>query len=258
MRSISRALRSARLRCRRRVPGSAPGHRASLIASPLAPSGWTARNASSSRALRSPVPISRPAAVICRGPSTLIWTGVPAGPGPVPCPAAPAGGGCCAGRRGAVTWPGPGAAVGAGQVRLPCFRRAGCGRAVIAGGLAGLVQLRDDRGEVGGFEVVGLGPGKARLRRRDAADQAAGGDVAGGAVRPVAEQDDGDAEIAAGGGDAGQPLRGGGAGAAASTTATACGPSSPSAVRARRTIMASASSSAASSAGGTRTPRMGG
>ena len=113
-----------------------------------------------------------------------------------------------AARRGGLG--GSGGRGGARGVRLACLRRAGCGRAVIAGGLAGLVQLRDDRGEVGGFEVVGLGPGKARRGRRDVADEAAGGDVAGGAVGPVAEQDDGDAEIAAGGGDAGQPLRGGG------------------------------------------------
>ena len=97
-------------------------------------------------------------------------------------------------------------------MRLSWFRRAGCGRAVIAGGLAGLVQLRDDGGEVRGCQVVGLGPGKVRVRRGDAGDQAVGGDVAGGAVRPAAQQDDGDAEIAAGLGDAGQPLRGGGAG----------------------------------------------
>ena len=97
-------------------------------------------------------------------------------------------------------------------MRLPCLRRAGCGRAVVAGGLAGLVQLRDDGGEVGSCEVVGLGPGKGRLQWRDVADQAVGGDVAGGAVRPFAEQDGGDAEIAAGFGDASQPLRGGGAG----------------------------------------------
>ena len=102
----------------------------------------------------------------------------------------------------------------AGQVRLSCFRGGGCGGAVIAGGLAGLVQLRDDGGEVGSCEVVCLGPGKVSPGRRDTGDQAVGGDVAGGAVRPFAQQDGGDAEVAAGLGDAGQPLRGGGAGGA--------------------------------------------
>src|SRR5208337_3197088 len=67
----------------------------------------------------------------------------------------------------------------------------------------------DDGGQVRGCQVVGLGPGEIRVRRGDATDQAVSGDVAGGAVLPVAQQDDGDPEIAAGFGDAGQSLRGG-------------------------------------------------
>ena len=80
-------------------------------------------------------------------------------------------------------------------------------------------------------------------------------------MRPAAQQDDGDAETAAGFGDASQPLRGGGAGGGGQhhrDGLRAVFAVSPSAVRARRTIMASASSSAVSSAGGTTTPRMGG
>ena len=52
-------------------------------------------------------------------------------------------------------------------------------------------------------------------------------------MRPVAEQDDGDAEIAAGGGDAGQPLRGCGAGGGQHyrdglrAVVAVCGPGTP-------------------------------
>ena len=69
-RSRSRSLRSARLRWRALWPGGESGHRASLIASPLAPPGCTARKASSSRALRSPPSISRSPVVIRSAPRT--------------------------------------------------------------------------------------------------------------------------------------------------------------------------------------------
>ena len=203
-RSSSRALRSAMLRCRVPCPAGAPGHSASLMASPVAPSGVDGQEGEQFAGL------AQPGADLAAGGGDLQGAehadldrrARGSGAGALP--------GCACRRRWLL--PGFGGRCCAEEVRLPCFRRAGCGRAAVAGGLAGLVQLRDDRGEVLSFEVVGLGPGKGRLRRRDAADQAVGGDVAGDAVRPSAQQDDGDAEIAAGFGDAGQPLRGGGSG----------------------------------------------
>ena len=119
-----RALRRARLRWLVAWLVSDSGHRASLIASPLAPSGCTARNAISSRALRSPPPISWPAAVICSGPSMVSWTGraVPgaaASPSAILAPAAGAGvaaGGAGAGGASAARAGPDGAAItGAGR-----------------------------------------------------------------------------------------------------------------------------------------------
>ncbi len=113
VRSSSWALRSARLCCPAARPGSASGHRASLIASPLAPSGWTARNASSSRALRMPPRTSCPAAVIRSGPSKVSWTGRSPGGGALGCGSAAAAALAGGAGAGAGTRVGRGGASGA-------------------------------------------------------------------------------------------------------------------------------------------------
>jgi hypothetical protein len=145
--------------------------------------------------------------VICSGPSTLTWTGLPSVLAPPEPPGVVAG--CWPGPRAVAGEAGAGPGWGGGeQLRLSWCGRPGDGRAVLAGGAGGFSELDGDRGEVGGGEVVCLSAAQTRVRRGDAGDQAVVREVAGAAVRPVAEKDDCDAEIGAGFGDPAQPVPG--------------------------------------------------
>ena len=233
-------MRSARLRWRALWPGGASGHRASLIASPLAPPGWTARKASSSRALRSPPSISRSPVVIRSAPRTS--TRMAGAPG--------------------VRWALPGAAgILACRRRGPARRRAGIrgwkrrigrhgarrdvpaivavprgrrtrgeaccrwlrragghasalrwrgtarpGRGVILAGVpAGGLDQVEHGGAVRGGEVEHLDAVQRGISR---SDDPVGGDMAGAARWPFAQHDPRDREVAARFEYAAQPLAG--------------------------------------------------